>query len=43
VGGTHDDGTRTVSKGGEAHATKSVSDELEIPKVNGFTEGKAIT
>jgi hypothetical protein len=28
---------------GEAQAAESVSDELEIPKVNGFAEGKANT
>jgi hypothetical protein len=41
--GTHDDNARTISKVGEAQATKTVGDELEIPKANGFAEGKAIT
>jgi hypothetical protein len=42
TGRTHDDGARTVSKGGEAQAAESVGDELEIRKANGFTKGKAI-
>jgi hypothetical protein len=41
--GTHDDNARTISKVGEAQATETVDDELEIPKVNGFAEGKATT
>jgi hypothetical protein len=42
VGGAHNDGTRAASKEGEAQAAESVDDELDSPKEDGFTEGKAI-
>jgi hypothetical protein len=43
MGGAHNDDTWAAFKGGEAQATKLVSDELEVPKLDGFVEGKAIT
>jgi hypothetical protein len=42
VGGAHDNGTRAASEGGKAQAVKSDGDELEAPKADGFSEGKAI-
>jgi hypothetical protein len=42
VGRTHDDGTRAAPRG-VTQVAESVGDELEIPNVNGFTEGKTIT
>jgi hypothetical protein len=42
VAGSRDDDARTMSKGGEAQATKSVKDVLETPKIDGSTEGRNI-
>jgi hypothetical protein len=43
MGGAHDDDdTQASSEGGEAQATESFGDELEAPKADDFTEGKAI-
>jgi hypothetical protein len=42
MGGAHDNGAQTISKGGEAQAAESVGDELETPQTDGFTEGRNI-
>jgi hypothetical protein len=39
----HEGSAWVAPPGGEAQATKVVGDELEAPKVNGFTEGEATT
>jgi hypothetical protein len=42
LGRLGNDGTRTISEGGEAQATESVGYELNTPEADGFAEGENI-
>jgi hypothetical protein len=42
TGGAHDNGAESISKWGEAQASKTVSNKLETPKTDGSIEGRNI-